>query len=267
MKIKAILILVVVASVLGVTLYVVTRPEPGPPVELVPYIWDYEMDELEYVKLRMPRLEDEESFVVHEDRYFYFDEENGSIVDLERWGGGIPLLLSGPRADRSLVKNATDAQLAEFGFTNPNMEITLSLKSGTVYNIELGDNTPGGNTYYVRLAESRDIYTVDYTWFNVISGLVTEPPYPPADFINEKLTVTPLEADAMETVTITAQMYNAGALKGQFEVELKVNGIVEDSETIELGRNERTTVTFKIAKSAGIYSINVAGKTAKLVVE
>lgn len=268
MNLKAIAILVVVAVVLGVTLYAVTRPEPDTPVTKITRIWDFEMDDLQHIVLSMPRTGDEEKFVVHDDRYFYFDEENGSIVDIVRWGGGIPLILSGPATDRSLVKNATDTQLNTYGFTNPNLKITLTLKDNTVYNIEVGDSTPGERTYYIRLAESRDIYTIDYMWFDVISGLVTNPPYPAADFVNEKLTVTPLETSVGQLITITAEMANMGALTGQFDVNLMINGIIEETKTIELGREERTTVVFNITReTTGTYSINVAGKTAKLVVK
>jgi hypothetical protein len=258
---------VVIAAILGVTFYAVSRPEPGEPVDSIPYVWDFDMDDLQHIVISMPRTEQSVSFVLHEDRYFYFDVDNGSIVDMQRWGGGIPLLLSGPGADRRLVKNATDAQLAEYGFTTPNLDITLTLKDDSVYNIELGNGTPSGKTYYIRLTEFREIYTVDYTWYDVISRLVTEPPYPAASFVNEKLTVTPLEASVLQPITITAEMVNTGALSGQYEVNLKINGVIEATQTIELGRNEKTTVVFKITKTAGKYSINVAGKTALLVVK
>lgn len=267
MKLRAIIVLVVVAAVLGVTLYAVNRPGPEEPVDPMPYVWDLDMDNLQHIEINMPKTGQSESFLLHEDRYFYFDVENGSIVDMDRWGGGIPLLLSGPGADRRLVINATDAQLAEYGFTQPNLAIELILKDGTVYNIEVGDSTPSGNTYYIRIKEERDIYTVDYTWYNVISRLVTEPPYPAANFVNEQLTVTPLEASVGQTITITADMVNSGALKGEYTVELKVNGYVEGTQTIELGRNERTIVVFQITKPAGKYSISVVGKTALLVVK
>lgn len=172
------------------------------------------------------------------------------------------------RADRRLVQNATDAQLAEYGFTTPNLDITLTLKDGSVYNIQLGNSTPSGKTYYIRLTEAREIYTVDYSWYDVISRLVTEPPYPPASFVNEKLTVTPSEASVLQPITITAEMVNTGAVTGQYEVKLIINGMVEATQTIELGRNEKTTVIFKIMRDKpGTYSINVAGKTAKLVVK
>jgi hypothetical protein len=269
LKFRAIIVLVVIAAILGVTFYAVSRPEPGEPVDSVPYVWDFDMDDLQHIVISMPREGKSLSFVVHEDRYFYFDVDNGSIVDMQRWGGGIPLLLSGPGADRRLVKNATDAQLAEYGFTTPNLDITLTLKDDSVYNIELGNGTPSGKTYYIRLTEFREIYTVDYTWYDVISGLVTNPPYPPASFVNEKLTVMPLEASVGQTITITADMFNSGAQSGEYVVELKIDGYVKQTQTIKLEGNKRTTVVFQftVTESNHTYSISVAGKSAKLVVK
>ncbi len=269
MKLRAIIVLVVIAAILGVTFYAVSRPKPAAPVDSIPYVWDFDMDELQHIVINMPREEKSVSFVVHEDRYFYFDVENGSIVDMQRWGGGIPLLLSGPGADRRLVQNATDAQLAEYGFTTPNLDITLTLKDDKVYHVELGDSTPSGQTYYIRLTELREIYTVDYTWYDVISRLVTEPPYPPANFVNEKLTVTPLEASVGQTITITADMFNSGAQSGEYVVELKIDGYVKQTQTIKLEGNKRTTVVFQftVTESNHTYSISVAGKSAKLEVK
>lgn len=269
MKLRAIIVLVVIAAVLGITLYAVTRPEPGEPPETIPYIWDFEeIYDLQHITLTMPKLEMSESFVQHDDKQFYFDVDNGSIVDVKRWGGGIPLLLSGPRADRALVKNASDAQLTEYGFSIPNLTINLLLKDETIYDIELGNATPSGMTYYIRLAGMRDIFTVDSTWYDVISKLVTEPPYPPASFVCEKLTFNPAQGSINQPVSIIAEMVNTGAVKGQFNVELKVNGVVEQTKTIELGRNERTLVTFTLTKiDAKTYSINVAGKSGALVIK
>jgi hypothetical protein len=273
LKLRAIIVLVVIAAVLGVTLYAVNRPGPEEPVDSMPYVWDFtdQMDDLQHIKIDVRTEEGilSESFVQHEDRYFYFDVENGSIVDMDRWGGGIPLLLSGPGADRRLVLNATDAQLTEYGFNVPKMAIELILKDGTVFNIEVGNSTPSEKTYYIRVKEERDIYTVDYTWYDVISGLVTNPPYPAANFVNEKLTIMPLEASVGQTITITAEMVNTGALPGQYDVKLMINGIVEQTQTISLGRDGRTTVvfTFKPDTANKTYSINVAGKTAALKVK
>ena len=104
-------------------------------------------------------------------------------MDVERWGGGIPLLLSGPGTDRVISENATEEQLAEFGLAQPQMEITLTLEDGDTLIIRIGDRTPSGDTFYVQVPNSNDVCLVDYTWYEVLKRLVKEPPYasPSAD--------------------------------------------------------------------------------------
>ena len=58
------------------------------------------------------------------------------------------------------------------------MWIALTLDNGDNIHIEIGDNTPNGQGYYIRRAESKDVYTVDYTWYEVFERLVLDPPYP-----------------------------------------------------------------------------------------
>jgi hypothetical protein len=267
LKLRAIIVLAVIAAVLGVTFYAVSRPQPTTPEEPRPFVWDFEMDALVHIELSLPKTGQVVSFLKHEDRYFYFDVSNGSKVDMERWGGGIPLILSGPGAERRLVVDATAKQLEEYGFTTPTIKIKLRLNDEKLYNVELGDATPSGQAYYIRLAELKDIYTVDYTWYDVISRLITEPPFPPPKFVNEKLIVTPVEAATGQTVSISAEMVNTGALPGKYEVKLKVNGVIEGTQAIELDRDQRQTVVFNFKKDTpGVYSINVEGQTAKLVI-
>ena len=110
---------------------------------------------------------------------WYFDDAEKTKVDVTRWGGGIPLLLSGPGADRVIVKNATEDKLAEFGLAQPQMEIVLTLENGNILNIAIGDRTPDWNTFYVKAPNSNDVALVDYTWYEVLERLVKEPPYAP----------------------------------------------------------------------------------------
>ena len=142
------------------------------------------MEELQHMVISLPREDKSEAFVKvkEEDKFpWYFDDPQRSDVNTERWGGGIPLILSGPGADRRIAKDATEEKLAEFGFTEPKMEIALTLENGDVLNIAVGDSTPDGSTYYVKLVNSNNVYTVDYTWYEVFEGLVLDPPYPPPE--------------------------------------------------------------------------------------
>lgn len=181
MRLRSILILVVVLAVTAVV-YFATRPpeEPEePPPDPVEYVWNIEDTDLKHITIELPQSDMSESFFKNaEDRQWYFDNEGGSQVNQERWGGGIPLLLSGPGAERSVAKGADEEQLAKFGFSQPLMKITLTKEDEEIIRIEVGDSTPDVHAYYVRLAESDNVYTVDYTWYDVLERLVTDPPYP-----------------------------------------------------------------------------------------
>ena len=144
------------------------------------YVWQIGMDEIQHIEMRLPRENMSESFIKisKEDKFpWYFDDPQRSEVDAARWGGGIPLLLSGPGAQRVIAKNAPLEKLAEFGLTQPQMEIILTLENGDVLNITVGDRTPDWNTFYVKAPNSNDVALVDYTWYEVLERLIKEPPY------------------------------------------------------------------------------------------
>ena len=177
MKLRTILIMVVVLVALG-GLYISSRPKPAPPKEPRPFVWKVEMDKLKTIAISLPHAGKSEAWVKHEDRYWYFDEPDGPKVNMKRWGGGIPLLLSGPAANRHITENATDEQLSIYGLDDPQMRIQLTLENEDSINIEVGERTPDHQAYYIKLRNSRDLYTVDYTWYNVLERLVLAPPIP-----------------------------------------------------------------------------------------
>ena len=76
------------------------------------------------------------SWVKYEDRYWYFDQTAGPKVNLKRWGGGIPLLLSGPGAERLIADNASEKQLGIFGLLEPSMKVDLTLENKKTIKID-----------------------------------------------------------------------------------------------------------------------------------
>jgi len=180
LRLRNILILLVILLALGGYFYFSNDSQPPPKSEPKVFVWDIEMDEIQHIEIRLPREDKSEAFVkIRKDDEFpwYFDDLQRSGVDVARWGGGIPLLLSGPGAERVIARNATEEKLAEFGLTQPRMEIILTLEDGDVLNITVGDKTPDGNTFYVQAPNSNDVCLVDYTWYEVLERLVKEPPY------------------------------------------------------------------------------------------
>jgi len=183
LRLRNILILLVILLALGGYFYFSNGSKP-PPEKVEPrvFLWDIEMGEIQHIEIRLPREDKSEAFVkIKEGDKFpwYFDDPQRSEVDVARWGGGIELLLTGPGAERVIAKNATEEKLAEFGLTQPQMEITLTLEDRDILNITVGDRTPEGNTFYVQVPDSNDVALVDYTWYEVLERLVKEPPYAP----------------------------------------------------------------------------------------
>ena len=182
MRLRNILVLLAILLALGGYFYFSNDSEPPPQSEPRVFLWNIEMDEIQHIEIRLPREGKSEAFIKipEGDKFpWHFDDPQRSEVDVARWGGGIPLLLSGPGIERVIAKNATEEKLAEFGLIQPQMEIILTLEDGDILNITVGDRTPDGNTFYVQVPSSNDVSLVDYTWYEVLERLVKEPPYAP----------------------------------------------------------------------------------------
>ncbi len=179
MRLRNILILLVIILALGGYFYFSNRPQPAPKPEPQLYAWLIEMEEIQHIEIRLPHEGESQAFIKEEDRSWHFDDPQRSAVDMQRWGGGIPLLLSGPGVERVIAENATEEKLTEFGLTQPQMEIILALEDESILNITVGDRTPDGTAFYMQVPGSNDVALVDYTWYEVLERLVKEPPYPP----------------------------------------------------------------------------------------
>ncbi|MBI4296014.1 MAG: DUF4340 domain-containing protein [Chloroflexi bacterium] len=180
MRLRNILVLLVILAALTGAFYLFGRPAPPPAPQPREYVWLVELDDITHVGIGLPRENASQKFIkiVQDDKFpWFFDDANRSPVDTVRWGGGIPLLLSGPGADRKVTDNATQEQLAEFGLAQPQMEIVMTLKEGRTLSITVGDQTPDGNRHYVRAPNTNVVATVDGSWFEVLAGLVRNPPY------------------------------------------------------------------------------------------
>jgi hypothetical protein len=180
LRLKSILVLLAILLALGGYFYFSNGSPPPEQEELRVFVWVLEMGEIQHIEVRLPREDESEAFVKISQKGkfpWYFDDLQKSEVDALRWGGGIELLLTGPGAERVIAKNATEEKLAEFGLTQPQMEITLTLEDGEILNIMIGNRTPDGINYYVQAPGSNDVALVDYTWYEVLERLVKEPPY------------------------------------------------------------------------------------------
>jgi hypothetical protein len=172
-------ILLVVLAVLGGVYYRFGRSEPAATPKPLDYVWLIDMESITHVEISLPRESASQNFVkiIQGDNFpWFFDDANHSPVDQNRWSSGIPLLLSGPAADRKINDNASPQELAAFGLTQPKMEIVLLTNQGTM-KIDIGNKTPDGQRVYVRAPDSNIVATVDGSWYDIMEGLVKNPPY------------------------------------------------------------------------------------------
>lgn len=172
-------IMALAALCLGVAYYLSDRNGPEPPTGAGIPVWSVDPDDLMKLAIFLPAEDKRGAWAKHDDEYWYFDEPEGRKVDMSRWGGGIPLLLSGPRANRRVSQDASDEQLRSFGLDTPGMKLRITLRNGEEFEIDVGDRTPDRQSHYIRPAGRRSVFTVDRTWYAVIERLVLDPPYPP----------------------------------------------------------------------------------------
>jgi hypothetical protein len=261
LKLKAILILVAILAVAGTTYYFVTRPKAPVQPTAKHFVWNFDMDELQNVTFTLPKAGNgglTESFVKHPDnKEFYFDVVNGPEVDNLRWGGGIPILLSGPQANRMILPSATEAQLQQYGLDPAikplNMDIKLTILIGGTpvkYEVYVGDSNPDGSNYYVRLAGNTDVYTVDKSWYDVLADIITNPPYIAAALAIDTPTVSSATVAVGAAETISVNVTNNGDVTGSFTLNLLIGGNIVDSKAVTLGARATQVVTFQVIESS-----------------
>jgi hypothetical protein len=273
LKLKAILILVAILAVAGTTYYFVTRPKATTEPTAKHFVWNFDMSELQNVTITLPKTinpqtnqPDSESFVKHpDDQEFYFDVANGPEVDNQRWGGGIPALLSGPEASRMIQQSATTAQLQQYGLDPAkdtfNMDIKLIiLLNGTPANYEIyvGDSNPEGTTYYIRLASNTDVYTVDKSWYDVLADIITNPPYVAATLGIDTPTVSSAIVAVGGIETVSVNITNNGDVTGSFNINLLIGGNLVNTQAITLASRASQVVNFQVVEStAGKYVASI----------
>ena len=151
------------------------RLSSGPPQRVAPPFF-YEIEASDIVSVRVERAGLTESFVWDEQaEYWRFDDETKEQVDDERWGG-MPVLLAGPRVERTLPGGLN---LEDLGLEPPMTTVSIGLESEGEFEVHIGRPTPNGGAHYVKQADNDAVFLVDTAWGDVISRLATDPPRPP----------------------------------------------------------------------------------------
>ena len=137
--------------------------------------WFYNVDMSDMARITITDYGDEAVFFYAPDGHWHMDDIDGLPVGHDRWGG-VVLLLSGPKSRRMLDSQPTD--LEPYGLDVPRIKIQLDLKDGRSIPVLLGLPTPDGVGYYGRVEGFPEVFTIASEWGQVMTSLVTEPPYP-----------------------------------------------------------------------------------------
>ena len=90
----------------------------------------------------------------------------------------------------------------------------------------------------------------------------------PASFTFTKFDITPPTSQIGDTVNISVTCLNNGGNPGTYPVVLKINGVSEQTEEVNLEPGKSQVVTFAITKSeAGTYEVNVNELSSSFIVQ
>jgi hypothetical protein len=90
----------------------------------------------------------------------------------------------------------------------------------------------------------------------------------PPSFSVSNLTIAPERVKQGEPVAISAVVTNSGETPGNYSVVLRIKGVAEGIEEVNLGPARSQRVTFNIIKdTAGFYPVTLENMTGKFVVE
>ncbi len=88
-----------------------------------------------------------------------------------------------------------------------------------------------------------------------------------AAFVASELSITPVETDIGEDVTISALVTNTGDLAGKYKVTLKIDNVAVATKEITLAGGASEEITFTTTEDvAGTYTVNVDGLSGSFVV-
>jgi len=109
--------------------------------------------------------------------------------------------------------------------------------------------------YEIKIYHKGSDYTTEAS-----SSIVSVRVLRPAKFEVTVLSVSPIEVNVGESVTITVSVRNVGDVEGTHTVTLKINGVVEATRSVRLEGGSSTTIVFRVVKTTpGEYSIEVNG--------
>ncbi len=94
-----------------------------------------------------------------------------------------------------------------------------------------------------------------------------QPPQKPAEFVTSNLTISPDTVDIFDEVTISVTVSNIGQLTGTYNVDMRIDDVLEDTKSLTLDGGASRKVAFTTSKSiAKTYSVSAGGLSGSFLV-
>ena len=173
LRVSLILIIALSWASVGIVWFIKNPPQaesdPNPP-------YFYTLPSADLKRISISTTDNGVSWILNEDsRTWFFEEPDGIPVSQRRWGG-ITTLLGGPQTQRKLLDEIDD--IAKYGLDDPQLSIRVLLKDQSEVGLDIGKLTPDNRGNYARLVGFPQLVMVDASWGQVLTRLITEPPFP-----------------------------------------------------------------------------------------
>jgi len=123
---------------------------------------------------------------------------------------------------------------------------------------------PPGSTIEVGRAEALISHA---SLFLVVAEVAPPPPPLPARFEVENLTVSPLESQLGQPITVSVTVTNDGEIEGNLKLHLIIDGIVRMIKEVTLAGKSSETLTFEVSNLAvGKHQVKLSGLTEQFSV-
>ena len=191
MNIRFTILLVAILVVIGGTVWITQTGKTPERAEDVRWLWKVELGDI--TRIAVTHEGESLSYGLRGEQWVIEDGDDTPVFQ-DKWGG-MTLIVSGPRPARTLSNTIEDPGL--YGLEPPRTEVQVTDRSGRQVGFDLGAVTPDARNQYIRLSDG-SLSTVPKIWGEVVTTLVTEPPYSPP-FIST------LGIDEIEEFAITTQ--------------------------------------------------------------
>ncbi|MBI2855487.1 MAG: DUF4340 domain-containing protein [Chloroflexi bacterium] len=191
MNIRTSVLLVIALALVSGYVFFAQREGTVEPTDEPPWFYNVELNDMRQITIT--HLGEEAVFALGTDGRWHLGDPDGLPVGGERWGG-IESLLSGPKTRRML--DPQPAELEPYGLDSPPTRIEVDLKDGRTIPLLLGLLAPNEGNHYAQIEGFPQVFLVYSGWGDVLTRLISEPPYPPWYYNIDTSTLTDIELES-----------------------------------------------------------------------